>query len=151
MVISATIMTIENLKLDSPTWSTSQLGEIWYNLGKIGDSISENSIDDYLAGSTTLVDLKDRRNYYFLLNYRYWNKVKLEGVVQTALDAKSIAGSIFPQTVLPGEKDSLNSTLVWGCSYNIWQRYPKETCNESNTEYDGMAFFNLYTLIKNLQ
>lgn len=68
-------------------------------------------------------------------------------VINESYDFKFAANqlnTLFPEH-LPSEK---NAVRQWGCTDYIWQRLPKESCNQSGTGYLGLDFLLPYALIK---
>lgn len=68
-------------------------------------------------------------------------------IINESYDFKFAAhqlNTLFPDH-LPSEK---NGVRQWGCTDYIWQRLPKEPCDQSTTEYLGFDFLLPYALIK---
>ena len=114
---------IEAIHKDNAFYNEVDLDIIFYNLGRIGDSI-------------------DYPNHLFLSFYRYF----VYGNTATYNDAIAFLDSGFPNT-LTGEILGTNNT-EWGCTDSIWQRIPWEHCDMSNTEYIGFDFMLLFAVTK---
>lgn len=115
LFLQIVIFSIENEIANAPTFNQSELSEFWEGLAKVGDSIGFN-------------------NWLFVAGYRHFI---LDN--PTFNDIYYFLKNNFPEE-LPTEKKGVDG---WGCTDYLWQRTPKQFCNQDSTlKYTGIDFLH---------